>query len=128
MPDRVGEHQLERLHLLPAELVDPVELLLELRFGRKIPSHGTLPFALRRRTPMMHGFGRLCLTGPARAFPPGPPRPDPGPGQSTRAWYTRARSWARKGYEADGISWVMNTTSRSSTGSIQKAVLAAPPQ
>jgi hypothetical protein len=100
---------------------------------------------------MMHGFGRPVSptrpghrrhthAGPSSTLAPAPtapdrprlsrPRPGPGPGpdQSTRAWYTSARSWARNGYEADGISWVMNTTIRSSTGSIQKAVLAAPPQ
>ena len=36
---RVREHELERLDLLAAELLDPVELLLELRFGGEIPSH-----------------------------------------------------------------------------------------
>ena len=36
---RVGEDELERLDLLPAELLDPVELLLELRFGGEVPSH-----------------------------------------------------------------------------------------
>ena len=38
--DRVGEDVVERLDLLTAELLDPVELLLELRIGREVPSHG----------------------------------------------------------------------------------------
>ena len=38
-PDGVGEHVLERLHLLTAELLDPVELLLELRLGGEVPPH-----------------------------------------------------------------------------------------
>jgi hypothetical protein len=37
-------------------------------------------------------------------------------------------SWPRKLKVPDGISWVMNTTDRSSFGSTQKIVEAAPPQ
>ena len=37
--DRVGEDVLEGLDLFAAELLDPVELLLEFRFGGEIPSH-----------------------------------------------------------------------------------------
>src|SRR5581483_3780379 len=45
-PDRVGEHEVEGLHLLAAELVHPVELPLKLGFGRKVPGHGV---SFRRR-------------------------------------------------------------------------------
>ena len=38
--DRVREDVVERLDLLPAELLDPVELLLELRIGGEVPGHG----------------------------------------------------------------------------------------
>src|SRR5262245_17288835 len=38
--DRVGEHVIERFHLLAAEALNPVELLLELGFRRKVPGHG----------------------------------------------------------------------------------------
>ena len=38
--DRVGEHVVERFHLLAAELLHPVELLLELGIGREVPGHG----------------------------------------------------------------------------------------
>ena len=44
--DRVGEHVLERLDLLAAELLDPVELLLELGFGREVPGHGVSFFSV----------------------------------------------------------------------------------
>ena len=44
-PDRVREHVLERLDLLPAELLDPVELLLELRLGREVPTPSDDPRA-----------------------------------------------------------------------------------
>jgi len=44
-PHRVGEDVAERLDLLVAELLDPVELLLELGLGGEIPGHGgVLPF------------------------------------------------------------------------------------
>ena len=36
---RVREHVLERLHLLPTEILDPVELLLEFRISGEVPSH-----------------------------------------------------------------------------------------
>src|SRR6185437_4960095 len=40
---RVGEDELERLDLLAAELLDPVELLLELRLGGEVPTHRMTP-------------------------------------------------------------------------------------
>ena len=42
-PDGVREHVLERLHLFPAELLDPVELLLELGLGGEVPTHQMTP-------------------------------------------------------------------------------------
>src|SRR4051794_1371090 len=48
--------------------------------------------------------------------------------QSTSAWITSWRSCERSGYVLDGSSCVMKTTVIRSTGSTQKAVLAAPPQ
>ncbi len=42
--DRVGEHVAERLDLLAAELLHPVELLLEFRIGREVPSHVPSPW------------------------------------------------------------------------------------
>ena len=39
---RMREHVIERFDLLLTELLDPVELLLELRFGAEIPSHASL--------------------------------------------------------------------------------------
>ena len=47
-PHGVGEHVLERLHLFAAELLDPIELLLELGLGREIPTH--------QMTPMIEAF------------------------------------------------------------------------
>ncbi len=47
---RVGEHVVERLDLLFTELLDPVELLLELRFGAEIPRHArSLSSSVARR-------------------------------------------------------------------------------
>ena len=39
---RMREHVVERLDLLLTELLDPVELLLEIRFSAEIPSHASL--------------------------------------------------------------------------------------
>jgi hypothetical protein len=41
--DGVGKDAMERLHLLVAELLDPVQLLLKFRFGREIPCHDLNP-------------------------------------------------------------------------------------
>src|SRR6202042_2656111 len=38
-----GEHQVERLDLIAAELLDPVELLLEFRLRREVPRHSVPP-------------------------------------------------------------------------------------
>src|SRR6516164_183080 len=45
---RMGKHVVERLDLLPAEPLDPVELLLELRVGGEIPRHALTPCRLTR--------------------------------------------------------------------------------
>ena len=47
--------------------------------------------------------------------------------QSSSAPYTRVCSCPGKSNVPEGISWVMNTTARSSTGSTQNVVDAAPP-
>ena len=44
-PHRAGEDEVEGLDLLLAELLDPVELLLELRIGREVPRHAISPCA-----------------------------------------------------------------------------------
>jgi hypothetical protein len=44
----VGEDRVERLDLLAAELLDPVELLLELGFGGEIPGHRASPSGVGR--------------------------------------------------------------------------------
>ena len=46
---RVREDQVERLDLLAAELVDPIELLLELGLSREIPRHRLTPSSKCRR-------------------------------------------------------------------------------
>jgi hypothetical protein len=43
-PDRVRKDVVERLDLLLAERLDPVELLLELRIGGEVPRHQRAPF------------------------------------------------------------------------------------
>ncbi len=58
IPHGVGEYVPERLDLLSTELVDPVELLLELRFGGEIPSH--------RSHPMIVVFVTVCPAGARR--------------------------------------------------------------
>jgi len=40
---QVGEGEVERLDLLPHELVGPVQLLLVVGFGFEVPRHGALP-------------------------------------------------------------------------------------
>src|SRR5439155_19824765 len=42
-PHGVREDHVERLDLFAAELVDPIELLLELGLGREIPRHRLTP-------------------------------------------------------------------------------------
>ena len=56
-PDRVREDVVERLDLLLAELLDPVELLLELRIGGEVPRHVPNPpgFNVDRDVPPIMG-------------------------------------------------------------------------
>ena len=66
-PHRVREHVLERLDLLAAELLDPVELLLELRLGREVPTH--------RMSPLIDASRPVCPVagGAVIRRRPGPP-------------------------------------------------------
>ena len=62
-PGRAWEHEVQRLDLGDAELLDPVELLLELRVGRKVPGHCYLRSALSTRLGGLHWvLGLSCAS------------------------------------------------------------------
>ena len=71
--DRIGEHVVERFHLLAAEVFHPVELFLEFGFRREVPGHGVSFFYgeadLRDLPP--HALDPHGPTRHLRVFPPG---------------------------------------------------------
>src|SRR5215467_768770 len=76
---RMAEHVVERLDFLAHELLDPIQLLLEFRFGFKIPTHDNSPSSRSVLPVWVLSIlsARTMATSPARFASEGPPPASP---------------------------------------------------